>query len=82
MTFNVLTSNKDTDALVDAIRAAQPAILGMQELTNGKRAALRTGLGDQLPHHTFDGTTSFGNVGLMNIVYLIIIIICNSNFNK
>jgi endonuclease/exonuclease/phosphatase (EEP) superfamily protein YafD len=65
MTFNVLTSNKDTDALVDSIRAAQPDILGMQELTNGKRAALRTGLGDQLPHHTFDGTTSFGNVGLM-----------------
>jgi vancomycin resistance protein VanJ len=65
MTFNVLTSNKNTDALVQAIHAVQPDILGMQELTSGKRAALRTALGDQLPYHTFDGTNSFGNVGLM-----------------
>lgn len=65
MTFNVLTSNKNTAALVDAIRAAQPDILGLQELTDGKRVALRAALGDQLPYHTFDGTNSFGNVGLM-----------------
>jgi endonuclease/exonuclease/phosphatase (EEP) superfamily protein YafD len=65
MTFNVLTSNKDTDALVSAVRAAQPDILGMEELTNGKRAALRAAFGSELPYHTFDGTTSFGNVGLM-----------------
>jgi vancomycin resistance protein VanJ len=65
MTFNVLTSNKNTDALVNAIRAAQPDILGMQELTNAKRAALLAAFGDQLPYHTFDGTSSFGNVGLM-----------------
>src|SRR5213075_2830984 len=54
-----------TDTLVNAIRAAQPDILGMQELTGGKRAALRAAFGDQLPYHTFDGTISFGNVGLM-----------------
>jgi vancomycin resistance protein VanJ len=65
MTFNVLTSNKDTDALVNAIRAAQPDILGMQELTGGKRAALRAAFSDELPYYTLDGPTSFGNVGLM-----------------
>ena len=65
MTFNVLTSNKDTDALVNAIRAAQPDILGMQELTPSKRAALHAAFGDQLPYHTLDSATSFGNVGLM-----------------
>jgi endonuclease/exonuclease/phosphatase (EEP) superfamily protein YafD len=65
MTFNVLTSNKDTDALVYAIRAAQPDILGMQELTERKRAALKAAFGTQLPYHTFDGPASFGNVGLM-----------------
>jgi len=65
MTFNLLTSNKDTDALVNAIRAAQPDILGMQELTNGKRAALRIAFSNELPYHTFDSPTSFGNVGLM-----------------
>ena len=65
MTFNVLTSNKDTDALVNAIRAAQPDILGMQELTSGKRAALRAAFGNQLPYHTLDRPTSFGNIGLM-----------------
>jgi vancomycin resistance protein VanJ len=65
MTFHGLTSNKDTDALVNAIRAAQPNILGMQELTPSKRAALRAAFGDQLPYHTLDSPTSFGNVGLM-----------------
>jgi len=65
MTFNVLTSNKDTDALVNAIRAAQPDILGMQELTGGKRAALRGAFGDELPYYTLDRPTAFGNVGLM-----------------
>jgi vancomycin resistance protein VanJ len=65
MTFNVLTSNRDTGALVKAVRAAQPDILGMQELTPAKRTALRAGLSDQMPYHTFDGTASFGNVGLM-----------------
>jgi len=65
MTFNVLTSNKDTGALVQAVRAGLPDILGMQELTNSKRAALRSAFGDQLPYHTFDQPESFGNVGLM-----------------
>jgi endonuclease/exonuclease/phosphatase (EEP) superfamily protein YafD len=65
MTFNVLTSNKDTGALVRAIQAAQPDILGLEELTERKRAALQAAFGGQMPHHTFDGTASFGNVGLM-----------------
>jgi len=65
MTFNVLTSNKDTGALVAAVRAAQPDILGLEELTDKKRAALHAAFGDQMPYTTFDGTTSFGNVGLM-----------------
>jgi vancomycin resistance protein VanJ len=65
MTFNVLTSNKDTDALVHAIRAAQPDILGMQELTKSKRAALQAAFSNELPYHTFDNPNSFGNVGLM-----------------
>ena len=65
MTFNILTSNKDTDALVQAIHAAQPDILGMQELTSGKRAALSAGLNNELPYYTFDSPNSFGNVGLM-----------------
>jgi endonuclease/exonuclease/phosphatase (EEP) superfamily protein YafD len=65
MTFNVLTSNKDTDALVQAIHAAQPDILGIQELTSGKRAALSAGLHHELPYNTFDSPNSFGNVGLM-----------------
>lgn len=65
MSFNVLTSNKDTVALVDSIRAAQPDILGMQELTSGKRDALKAALGQQLPYHTLEWPRSDGNVGLM-----------------
>ncbi|HEU5102423.1 MAG TPA: endonuclease/exonuclease/phosphatase family protein [Roseiflexaceae bacterium] len=65
MSFNVLTSNKDTDALIGTIRAARPDILGMQELTNGKRAALKTALGQALAYHTLDWPRSYGNVGLM-----------------
>src|SRR5262245_34628618 len=65
MSFNVLTSNKDTDALVDAIRAARPDILGMQELTQGKRNALPAALGRELPYNTLDWPRSDGNVGLM-----------------
>ena len=65
MSFNVLTSNKDTDALVDAIRAAQPDILGMQELTPAKRDALKAAFGQQLPYHTLDWPRSDGNAGLM-----------------
>jgi endonuclease/exonuclease/phosphatase (EEP) superfamily protein YafD len=65
MSFNVLTSNKDTQALVDAIRAARPDILGMQELTTGKRDALKAALGKELPYHTLDWPRSAGNVGLM-----------------
>jgi endonuclease/exonuclease/phosphatase (EEP) superfamily protein YafD len=66
MTFNVLTSNKDTGALARAIRAAQPDILGLQELTGGKRAALKAALGDELPYHTLDRPETFGNIGLMS----------------
>jgi endonuclease/exonuclease/phosphatase (EEP) superfamily protein YafD len=65
MSFNVLTSNKDTGALVEAIRAAQPDILGMQELTAGKRDALKAAFGQQLSYHTLDWPRSDGNVGLM-----------------
>ena len=65
MSFNVLTSNKDTGALVDAIRAARPDILGMQELTQRKRDALKAALGQELPYHTLDWPGSDGNVGLM-----------------
>jgi endonuclease/exonuclease/phosphatase (EEP) superfamily protein YafD len=66
MSFNLLTSNKDTDALVRAIGAAQPDILGMQELTSGKRAALLDAFGHELPYHTLEWPRSFGNVGLMS----------------
>jgi endonuclease/exonuclease/phosphatase (EEP) superfamily protein YafD len=66
MTFNVLTSNKDSDALVAAIHSARPDILGMQELTTAKRAALQAALGKQMPYHTLDRGQAFGNVGLMS----------------
>jgi endonuclease/exonuclease/phosphatase (EEP) superfamily protein YafD len=66
MSFNVLTSNKDTKALERAIRAAPPDILGMQELTGAKRAALRAAFSQDLPYHTFDQPEAFGNIGLMS----------------
>jgi len=65
MTFNVLASNKDSNALVAAIRSARPEILGMQELTTAKRAALQAAFGQELPYHTLDQGQAFGNVGLM-----------------
>src|SRR6185436_9851475 len=34
-------------------------------LTNGKRATLRAAFSNELPYHTFDSPSSFGNVGLM-----------------
>jgi vancomycin resistance protein VanJ len=49
MTFNVLTSNKNTAAIVAAIRAGRPDIVGMQELTSGKRAALMSELEHEYP---------------------------------
>jgi endonuclease/exonuclease/phosphatase (EEP) superfamily protein YafD len=40
MTFNVLTSNKDAAAIVGAIQTANPDIVGFQELTRARKAAI------------------------------------------
>jgi vancomycin resistance protein VanJ len=53
MTFNVLTTNRDSAAIVRAIRAAAPDIIGLQELTQGKKAALSAAFESDYPYHTF-----------------------------
>jgi endonuclease/exonuclease/phosphatase (EEP) superfamily protein YafD len=49
MTFNVLTTNKDAAAIVGAIRAAKPDIVGFQELTRARKAAISAALEAEYP---------------------------------
>ncbi len=40
MTFNILTGNKDEPAIIGAIKAAQPDIVGFQEITRARKVAI------------------------------------------
>ena len=51
MTFNVLTTNKDAAAIVGAIRAANPDVVGFQELTRARKAAISAALAADYPYH-------------------------------
>jgi vancomycin resistance protein VanJ len=58
MTFNLLWDNADDDAIVRAIRAAAPDIIGFQEVTAQRAAALAGRLRDAYPYHTFGAGSS------------------------
>jgi endonuclease/exonuclease/phosphatase (EEP) superfamily protein YafD len=66
MTFNVLTTNKDAAAIVGAIRAAKPDIVGFQELTRARKAAISAALEAEYPYHTLLPPERFPAVGLMS----------------
>jgi vancomycin resistance protein VanJ len=66
MTFNVLTTNKDVTAIVGAIRAANPDIVGFQELTRARKAGISAALQADYPYHTLLPTERIPAVGLMS----------------
>jgi vancomycin resistance protein VanJ len=66
MTFNVLTTNKDAAAIVGAIRAVNPDIVGFQELTRARKTAISAALEADYPYHTLLPPERFPAVGLMS----------------
>jgi vancomycin resistance protein VanJ len=66
MTFNVLTSNKDAAAIVGAIRAASPDIVGFQELPRARKTALSAALATEYPYYTLLPPEQFPGIGLMS----------------
>jgi vancomycin resistance protein VanJ len=66
MTFNVLTTNKDAAAIVGAIRAANPDVVGFQELTRARKAAISAALAADYPYHTLVPPERFPAIGLMS----------------
>jgi vancomycin resistance protein VanJ len=66
MTFNVLTSNTDAAAIVGAIRAARPDIVGFQELTHARKTALSAALESDYPYHTLLPPERFPGIGLIS----------------
>ncbi len=66
MSFNVLYTNRDFPALLAAIHAAQPDIVGFQELTPKISQALLGGLSADYPYHTFTSAERMSGVALMS----------------
>jgi vancomycin resistance protein VanJ len=66
MTFNVLYTNRDFSALVGAIRAAQPDIVGFQELTPKISRAIVAALAADYPYHTLTSRDQMSGVGLIS----------------
>jgi vancomycin resistance protein VanJ len=66
MTFNVLYTNRDFDALIGAIRAAQPDIVGFQELTPKISQALVAALAADYPYHTLTSRAQTSGVGIIS----------------
>jgi vancomycin resistance protein VanJ len=66
MTFNVLTTNKDAAAIVGAIRAAKPDIVGFQELTRARKAAISAALATDYPYQTLAPPERFPAIGLIS----------------
>lgn len=65
MSFNVLYSNKETDALIESVRSAAPDVIGLQELSPESIDAFKSELSQEYPYHTFDDFAPKG-VGLMS----------------
>ncbi len=66
MTFNILTGNKDAPAIIGAIRAAQPDIVGFQEITRARKVAIGGALASEYPYHTLLPVERFSGVGLIS----------------
>jgi endonuclease/exonuclease/phosphatase (EEP) superfamily protein YafD len=66
MTFNILTGNKDAPAIIGAIQAAQPDIVGFQEITRARKVAISGALAGEYPHHTLLPVERFSGVGLIS----------------
>jgi len=66
MTFNVLYTNRDFGALVGAIRAARPDVVGFQELTPKISQAIVDGLVADYPYHTLGSRAQMSGVGLIS----------------
>lgn len=61
MSVNLLMINRETAAMIDEIRAASPDVLMLQEYTEHWHAALREGLGRELPYYACEAREdSFG----------------------
>jgi vancomycin resistance protein VanJ len=65
MTYNVLFSNEDFDAIADSIRATGPDIVGFEELT-GAHEVLPPLLASEYPYATFSRDVKINGVGLIS----------------
>jgi vancomycin resistance protein VanJ len=66
MTFNVLWSNHDYPTISAMIRAAQPDVIGLQEVRPADVAALAGALDGLYPYHAIHPADSFHTVGLLS----------------
>lgn len=66
MSFNVLWSNHDYPKIAAMIRAAQPDMIGLQEVRPANVIALANALGGQYPYHAIHPVDKFHTVGLLS----------------
>ena len=66
MSYNILFSNQEFDAIADEIRAANADIVGLQEVTSEQAIALERVLGDEYPFFYRPDTGRRNNAALMS----------------
>lgn len=66
MSFNVLHSNKEYEAIVRSIQAASPDIVGLQELTPTSAEAIVNALGAEYPYSTLSSLEPGQSAGLLS----------------
>lgn len=64
MSFNILRGGKPAGAALDAIAAAAPDLLCLQELTPGLARDFEARLGDLYPHRLFEARPGVSGVGI------------------
>lgn len=66
MSFNVLWSNHDYPKIAAMIRAAQPDVIGLQEVRPADVTAIADALDRAYPYHAFHPVDTFHTVGLLS----------------
>jgi vancomycin resistance protein VanJ len=66
MSFNVLYSNGEYEAVAESVRSASPDVIGFQELTLASSRALSDALEDEYPYTTLSSLESGQSAGLLS----------------
>lgn len=66
MSFNVLYSNQQYEAIARSIRAASPDVVGLQELTPTSAEAIVNALGAEYPYNALSSLEARRGVGLLS----------------